>query len=389
MRFFKLILVLSLWAQLANGNTLKTVEVNFYSERIRLNYPMELQVPGRLSVDEDRIIQFYKQLGTTDYTVLLQELLFQQKRLNLNDWLFYELLDKSIDLILNRESDLKRKITKWFFLTKAGFDTRLTYYGNKVYIYVYSNDEVFEVPMIEDQGKKFINLTSINERIPSQKALYLLNFIPPSQGKSFSFYLPTLPRLQPIVRRKQLEFMYAQKWYQFGINIDLTIPELMREYPFISEVQYLKVPLSQTLTNSLLPQLQESLVGLSNKEALEFLVTLTRSSFRYREDKEHFGKSKPMIPDEVFFYPYSDCEDRSALFYNLVKELLNLPMIVIAFDDHLTIGVALEGLEGPIIRYGDHNYFICDPTGPVNSSEIGTFPTGYENQPFEIIGGYW
>ena len=82
-----------------------------------------------------------------------------------------------------------------------------------------------------------------------------------------------------------------------------------------------------------------------------------------------------MIADEVFFYPYSDCEDRSALFYALVRELLDLPMIVVAFPDHLTVAVSLEEeLPGAVISYQGRRYYICDPTGPVNSSEIGIFP---------------
>ena len=93
-----------------------------------------------------------------------------------------------------------------------------------------------------------------------------------------------------------------------------------------------------------------------------------------------------MIADEVFHYPYSDCEDRSALFFCLVKEIIDLPMIIVAFTDHLTIAVALEEEIGDAIRYEGKNYYICDPTGPVNSTDIGAFPSGYRNAKFKIIG---
>jgi hypothetical protein len=118
------------------------------------------------------------------------------------------------------------------------------------------------------------------------------------------------------------------------------------------------------------------------------LVSFTRSSFQYREDKDYFGYSKPMIADEVFHYPFSDCEDRSALFFRLVKETVDLPMIIVAFPDHLTIGVALDEEIGEPISYRGRNYYICDPTGPVNSTDIGVFPNGYRNSDFEIIGNY-
>ena len=121
---------------------------------------------------------------------------------------------------------------------------------------------------------------------------------------------------------------------------------------------------------------------------LEIITAFTRSAFNYKTDENHFGRSKPMIREEVFYYPYSDCEDRVAVFFGLVKELLNLPMLVIAFPDHLTIGVALDQPIGPAIRHKGKKYYICDPTGPNNSYEIGRIPKGYERKSFEILYHY-
>jgi len=95
-----------------------------------------------------------------------------------------------------------------------------------------------------------------------------------------------------------------------------------------------------------------------------------------------------MVADELFFYAFSDCEDRSALFFSLVKELLGLPMIVIAYEDHLSIAVSSTGLMGSTIAYNGKRFVFCDPTGPRLSSTIGKIPKGYENQDFKIIGAY-
>jgi hypothetical protein len=121
---------------------------------------------------------------------------------------------------------------------------------------------------------------------------------------------------------------------------------------------------------------------------LEVLVSLTRSGFRYQEDTKYFGRSKPMVPEELFSYPYSDCEDRSALFYALVRELIDLPMVVIAYDDHLSVAVAADRVEGDNFSFQGRRYVFCDPTGPANSSVIGRIPPGYEKAKFQIIGQY-
>ena len=63
-------------------------------------------------------------------------------------------------------------------------------------------------------------------------------------------------------------------------------------------------------------------------------------------------------------------------------------MVVVAYHDHLTIGVAIPGYRGSAVKHKGREFFICDPTGPVNSSEIGFIPEGYENESFEIISTY-
>ena len=95
-----------------------------------------------------------------------------------------------------------------------------------------------------------------------------------------------------------------------------------------------------------------------------------------------------MVAEEVFLYPYSDCEDRSALYVRLVQELLGLPMIILAYPDHLTVGVALPQTKGGFVRYKSKAYYICDPTGPANSAVVGEVPEGYEDTPFDIIKEY-
>jgi len=60
-------------------------------------------------------------------------------------------------------------------------------------------------------------------------------------------------------------------------------------------------------------------------------------------------------------------------------------MIVIAYKDHLTIAVATSQPIGNPIHHGKRKYYICDPTGPSNSGEIGTPPRGYRNKRFEVL----
>lgn len=372
----------------AKATKISTISVLFYSEVLNLQYHPNMVMDVHLSTKEQDMVQYYENMETADFHVLIEALQKQKSNFQLNDWLYYELMTAALDQIFENKSNLQKTLTSWFLLSKSGYDTRLTYLQNRAYLYVYTEDELFDVPMIEEDQRKFVNLTSLHKKRNKQSMLYMLNFVANKQGRAFSFSLQQFPSFQTQPLERELEFMNGNIYHQLKVQTDYTIVELMKKYPVIAEQQYLETPLSPLIQQSLLPQLQAKIKGKSDKDALKLLVAFTRSAFHYKEDKEYFGRSKPMIADEVFYYKYSDCEDRSALFYTLVRSLLDLPMLIVAFPDHLSIAVELEQSVGKAIPYQGKNYYLCDPTGPLNSNEIGGFPKGYERKPYEIIGHY-
>ncbi|PHN07469.1 hypothetical protein [Flavilitoribacter nigricans] len=382
------LLLISLIHSVQADPQMGNVQINFFSEELSIAYPKNMLVPLPAHLKEQDMVAFYQIMERTDYQLLLDALLEKKSAFMLNDWLYYDLMRRTVSAMIGAGKSSNIELTCWFLLTKSGFETRLTYLKDQQFVYVYTEDEVFEVPMITEKGHNFANLTSIPNSRKTNEALYMLNFVPKSAGKPFGFYLTKLPRLKSDIERKRFSFRYKEKDYEMEVDVDKTSAEVMNAYPFIEEQQYLQIPLSPSIAASLMPKFKNWTNGLSKIETLELLVAFTRSSFQYKEDKEFFGRSKPMIADEVFIYPYSDCEDRSALFFCLARELVDLPMIIVAFPDHLTVGVALEEEIGAAIRYEGRNYYICDPTGPVNSTDIGGFPYGYERSKFKIIGQY-
>lgn len=364
--------------------------VQFYTENLHIRYDQSMLATRCTQINEKGISSFYRQLSKTKYQVLLDDLQEKRRSLELNDWLAFQLMEQSVQIIFTEKSQTEQALICWFLLSKQGFDTRITYLDANVFVNIFTEDEVFEMPIIEDGGRSLVNITNGHrEAATKDAALYLLNFKPNPAGKAFRFYLQQPPKLAPTPDSRALQFTYADSTFQVKVQFDKTMVEVMEHYPLIAEEQYLELPMSTILEKSLLPQFRDILINKTPQQSLELLLAFTRSSFEYKEDKAYFGRSKPMIADEVFHFPYSDCEDRSALFYAMVKNLLELPMIIIAFPDHLTVGVQLEAdLPGAVIEYNEKRYYICDPTGPVDSAEIGVFPKSYQNSDFKIITHY-
>ena len=296
LKVFLFVFTLTAWKiGLANNQ----ISTSFYSENLNLSFNPEMILNTRLSVEESKMVAFYQAMEKVDYQTFLNNLEEKKDALQLNDWLYYQLLKQAVEKIYAKKSLLHQELVTWFLLSKAGYDTRLTYRKKNAFVYVYTADEVFEVPLIKEGKRTYVNLTSISSKDNIQEALYMLNFVPNPEGKALSFYLKELPKLQPQMKTRDLKFHFDQATYQMKVKFDQTIIDLMSEYPFFAEKEYLEVPLSSTVAHSLLPQLKDLIKGKTEKEALEFLVAFTRSSFQYKEDKEYFGVSKPMIADEV------------------------------------------------------------------------------------------
>lgn len=360
----------------------------FYSETVRIEYEQELSETPLPVVEERALRQFFLLATSQPPSTLSHSLLKARRTLRLNDWLYYELMQKALEELLPGDNQNAKELWSWVLLSQAGYDTHLAYLEDRVYLYVYTQDEVFDAPLIEDNGRNYINLTDIKAGRPKQRPLYLLN--PPHEvkGHAFSFQLQELPLLRSEIEEQQLRFRYKSDTYELTVPVDRTIARYMASFPILKESYYLKTPLSDTLARTLYPYLSAQIAGKNEWQAVEFLVAFTRSAFQYKEDKVHFGCSKPMVPEELFLYPYSDCEDRVALFFNLVHELLGLPMLLIAYPDHLTIAVALPQKKGSYIRHKGRNYYFCDPTGPPDSHEIGGVLMKYKNTAYKILKSY-
>ena len=320
--------------------------------------------------------------------MLLNSLLRAKQTFALNDYLFYKLAKQTLDVVYLPGQTNARNITMYGLLVDAGFDARLTFRGNDVFVNVFTEEDLFEVPIIDTDGRPYANLSCMTGECNGRQRLFIHPARPNPTGRSFGFQLRRWPSLGVRPIAKQLKFNYHGIQQQLDVTFDGTMVDIMRDYPFIHEYCYLETPLSPTLQNSLLPQLRKYLEPLDEQQGLELLASFTRSAFDYKEDNENFGRSKPMVPEELFGYSFSDCEDRSALFFALVRELTGTPMAVIAYDDHLTIAVASETIEGDFFTHGGKRYVFCDPTGPKNSSSIGQIPPGYEGKNFQIIGTY-
>jgi len=76
------------------------------------------------------------------------------------------------------------------------------------------------------------------------------------------------------------------------------------------------------------------------------------------------------------------------LFYFLVKELYNLPMIVVAYPEHVTVAVKFDTPIGTTIAYNGEQYTFCEPTPQEEELKVGEIPLKYAQQQSSIVYVY-
>ena len=127
---------------------------------------------------------------------------------------------------------------------------------------------------------------------------------------------------------------------------------------------------------------------MNQKKAIDYLMQFTRHAFMYKNDQNNFGKEKRLSPEQTLLYQYSDCDDRAALFFYLVKEIYNLPMIVMVYPAHVTIAVKLDKPVGDPILYKGNKYSVCEPTPQMQELRLGQLSPELKNLPFEVVYEY-
>ena len=136
--------------------------------------------------------------------------------------------------------------------------------------------------------------------------------------------------------------------------------------------------MSGVLKKSLYPTLRKVLEGKDELKAANMLLNFVQTGFDYQTDSDQFGYERPLYPDETFFYPYCDCEDRSILFSCLVRELLGLDVVLLNYPNHIATAIHFnKDVKGDAVVIDGKTYIISDPTY-INAS-VGSCAPKYKS----------
>lgn len=351
---------------------------------------MWVDAPQQLTSKDVKV--FYQKVSLSNYRSVIDSLKTFQQRYELSDWLYFQLIRKTAQQISRKEDNYARyTLYKWFLLTQSGYDARLALTSTKVIFYVLNDEDVEDIPFFMVGDKKYICLnyhdypnTNLNQDPPVP-----VNINVPGANKAFSYKITRMPDFSPASYvDKELQFTYQHKVYYFNIKLNKDVETIFANYPVVDFESYFNIPMSKETYGSLIPLLKKNVKNMDQKKGVDYLMRFTRYAFLYETDEENFGKEKRLSPEETLFAKYSDCDDRAALFFYLVKEIYDLPMIAVLYPTHITMAVQFDKPIGKPIIYKGRVYSFCEPTPQAENLNIGSIPKKWVDKPYEVVYQY-
>lgn len=340
---------------------------------------------------QQSISSFYQNVLKDNYQDVINSLKAYKQKNNPDDWLYYQLIRRTAENISPKKKNyLQYTLYKWFFLTNSGYDAILAISGDKMLFYIQCDENIYNIPNRMYNGKQYVCLNYHDYgSIDFLKEAFTVVELPSSPERSFTYKVTSIPDFRATeYLEKDIHFSYYENDYHFKVKLTPQVQSLFNNYPVVDYESYLNIPLSKETYNSLIPQLKKNIKGMNTKSGVDYLMRFTRYAFLFETDSKRFGSEKRLSPEQTLFNDQSDCEDRVALFFCLVKEIYDLPMIVLAFPNHVTVAVQFDKPVGNSITYQGKKYSICEPTPQKQDLQVGQLLPELNKTPYQVAYVY-
>lgn len=365
----------------------EVLEFAFFDVNLRVNYDTTMLVPSLEKViDQRQISHYWVYLSRSKYEILLKQVEDLKEQMRLNDW-GYCILLKNIGDELYKGSDNLSRLFVWYMLVKTGYDAKVGYLKDEVFLLLPSIHMMYRIPYFIMDDKKYYVVTFNPDRTEIG-SVYTYEGGYPEATQLISMNIHYPPTIDQHVEGKDLRFCYGDETYSFDINLKKDVVDFFHDYPQTEYWIYFNASLSPETWVALAQQLKPIIEKRSEVDGVNMLLRFVQTAFSYRIDEEQFGYEKPFFADETLFYPYSDCEDRSVLFAFLVRNLLKLDVIGLDYPAHMAAAVRFNTeVKGDFIEYEEDKYIICDPT--YKNANIGQCMPEFKDvipEVIEIVG---
>jgi hypothetical protein len=362
-------------------NFLKSdLSFTFYGAKILVDFDKAMVIPSPRPISEDGIGLYWTKACKTNYTGLINQLLQYKNLMCLNDWGYYLLVRQTAQKITLPDPNSQNLLT-WFLLCRSGYKAKISYAEEKTSVIIPADQVMY--------GKDYLTIDQVNYYFLDPVGSNIIHTYArdyPDATRVFDFNIDKALNLGETNEERTFSFTYANQPYLIKVKINDDVIAFYRDYPLVNMNVYFDAAVERMALESLADALLPILKPMSEVEKVNFLLKFVQTAFQYKVDQEQFGKEKYFFAEELFYYPYSDCEDRSVLFAFLVDELLDMKVIGLGYDGHVATAVHFSdqaGVEGSYFIFRNDKFIVADPTY-INAPAGLTMPQ-YSGSEAEVI----
>ena len=332
--------------------------------------------------DGESLAKAWEDISTAEYDNLLYDCWQNKENFHLCDWAYFELIGELSHYL--HKSDNEATFLQAFILAQTGYAMRLAKNQNgKLFVLVGSEYQLYDKGYFDIDGINFYPL------VQPQDGLQICSG---GFDKEQPFTLDINPEQGLKVKNSTMNARKSDMNVTASCTINLNTIQFYNSYP-TGQVNgdcgtrwatYANAPMEECVRQSLYPTLKQAIRGVPEAQAVNKLLNWVQTAFEYEYDDKVWGGDRAFFPSESLYYPYCDCEDRSILFSRIVRDLLNLDVVLLYYPGHLATAVAFhQDVKGDYVLLNGTKYIVCDPT--YIGAPIGMTMPDMDNKTAKVI----
>lgn len=338
---------------------------NFFNTPCKVHFDNSLRF-SLPNVMEQNIAAAWKQLSGEASDVLVADCFQLINTMNLCDWAticFFKALGEACFGKGSNEAVL----IQMYLLTQTGYKVRIGRIGNELVLLAPFDGVVYGKSYYECEDEAYYNITgeksesgcyTYPEAFPNERRFSLKPFLPilvENMSESRTFKAKNYPEIS------------------IPVSVNRNLMDFLDTYPQCRWDNYIYAGFSKETKEKVYPILQKAIEGKPVEVAANMLLNFMHTAFDYKSDTHQFGYERSFFGDELFWFPYNDCEDRSIMYCILVRDLLGLDALLLEYPGHISTAISLPmEVRGSYIEVKGKHYLMCDPT--FIGSQIGEVP---------------
>lgn len=356
--------------------------LNFYGRQVSIAVDPKLKLKSA-GVEEKDVADYFLRIAKCreETNALWTQVDDVVDQFGLNEWGYFCLVREVSEKMLDNVND---RVLFCFYMLRneGGFKARLARgkdSGSLTLLVALDNSkEVYSYTFFrfadDETGAKKVKYYTVYGGGKAKEAVYSYDFCKQDADKKqmrldFDKVLNMgecdVMRTLQLTKNKSVKLPYNKAHMAYLDDVPMTV------FPI-----YFMSPVSIEAQRVLQKNFNEMKSEYAPAQFIQMLLHFVQTAFDYKTDEEQFGYEKYFYPEEVIGYPYSDCEDRAALFAWLVQKYTNAKVIGLQYEGHVATAVWFGDdaeVSGDGFMYGGKKYYVCDPTY-INASIGMTMP---------------